>query len=81
MSAVVNMTKPQSAFNEKQKHMKTAGEILNYPYSFDQDATDDAAQALDNRLAKQRYEEQYRVAEIQNQQLYSPIREYFQGAQ
>lgn len=35
---------------------------------------------MDNQLAKKRYEEQYRVAEIQHQQLYSPIKEDFTGA-
>jgi hypothetical protein len=32
--------------------MKTAGEILNYPYSFDQDTNDQDLITLDNRLAK-----------------------------
>ena len=59
--------------------MATAGDVLNYPYSFDQELGEDA-QALDNKLNKMKYEEQYRVAEIQNQQLYSPITEDFHGA-
>lgn len=73
------MVKPHSVMNNKDKHFQTAGDILNYPYSFDQ-GTHDESMALDNKLAKQHYEEQYRVAEIQNQQLYSPIREDFTGA-
>jgi len=32
--------------------MKAAGEILNYPYSFDPDTKDEEAIALDNKLAK-----------------------------
>jgi hypothetical protein len=32
--------------------MKTAGEILNYPYSFDHETKDEEAIALDNHLAK-----------------------------
>lgn len=47
--------------------MSNAGEILSYPYSFDQELQDEAAQTLDKKLAKMKYEEQYRVAEIQNQ--------------
>ena len=43
--------------------MATAGDVLNYPYSFDQELGEDA-QALDNKLNKMKYEEQYRVAEI-----------------
>lgn len=35
---------------------------------------------LDKKLSKMKMEEQYRVAEIQNHQLYSPIREDFLGA-
>jgi hypothetical protein len=42
----------------------TGGDILNYPYSFDQDAADPQAIALGNRLAKQQHEERYRIAEI-----------------
>lgn len=62
------------------KGMKTAGEILNYPYSFDQETKDAETMALSNKLAKQQYEESYKIAEIQNQQLYSPVREDFAGA-
>uniref|UniRef100_A0A7S3CLS2 EF-hand domain-containing protein n=1 Tax=Strombidium rassoulzadegani TaxID=1082188 RepID=A0A7S3CLS2_9SPIT len=79
-SAVNKLTKPSSHKFSQSKTMKTAGEILNYPYSFDQELRDDDLAALDNQLAKQQYEEQYRVAEIQNQQLFSPIREEFKGA-
>lgn len=32
--------------------MKTAGEILNYPYSFDHENKDEESIALDNHLAK-----------------------------
>lgn len=46
--------------------MQTAGEILNYPYSFDAAAREEEVIALDNKLAKMRFEEQYRIAEIQN---------------
>lgn len=77
-SAVAHSVKPRSV-NEQTKVFQTAGEILNYPYSFD-NVTNQESMALDNRLAKQRYEEQYRVAEIQNEQLYSPVREEFKGS-
>jgi hypothetical protein len=66
MSAITALTKPQSKAFNKQKHMTNAGDILSYPYSFDQELQDDAAQMLDKKLAKMKYEEQYRVAEIQN---------------
>ena len=36
--------------------------------------------AMSTKLAKQQFEEQYKIAEIQNAQLYSPIREDFSGA-
>lgn len=47
-----------------QKHMQTAGEILNYPYSFDAATLNEETVALDTKMAKARWEEQYRVAEI-----------------
>ena len=50
-SAVGTMIKPGSIQNNKEEHFKTAGDILNYPYSFDQRSGDDMTQ-LDNRLAK-----------------------------
>ena len=34
--AVQRHTKPQSIMGNKNKHFETAGELLNYPYSFDQ---------------------------------------------
>jgi hypothetical protein len=43
--------------NEQGKQMKTAGEILSYPYSFEQEARDAETVDLSNKLAKQRYEE------------------------
>jgi len=63
------MVKPQAHSQQYShtKQMKAAGEILNYPYSFDHETKDEDAIALDNQLAKQQYEEQYRLAEIQNQ--------------
>lgn len=67
MSAISALTKPMSNAFNNERHMTKAGEILSYPYSFDQDLQDDAAQVLDKKLAKMKYEEQYRVAEIQNQ--------------
>lgn len=51
-SAVGTMVKPGSHQNNKEEHFKTAGDILNYPYSFDQRSGDEMTQ-LDNRLAKQ----------------------------
>lgn len=66
-TAVAKLTKPMSQKYSHSKTMKTAGEILNYPYTFDQDTKDPDMVALDSMLAKQRYEEQYRVAEIQQQ--------------
>ena len=65
-SVAGKLTKPNSVANESQQ-FKTAGDILNYPYSFDQGSKDEETIALDNKLAKQQYEEQYRIAEIQNQ--------------
>ena len=66
--------------NEQGRKMHTAGDILSYPYSFEQEKDAETVD-LSNKLAKQRYEEQYKIAEIQNEQLYSPIREDFSGAQ
>ncbi len=40
-SAVGTMIKPGSIQNNKEEHFKTAGDILNYPYSFDQRSGDD----------------------------------------
>jgi ribosome-binding ATPase YchF (GTP1/OBG family) len=60
--------------------MQTAGEILNYPYSFDNNTLNEETMAMDTKLAKQRWEESYKIAEIQNQQLYSPVKEDFNGA-
>jgi hypothetical protein len=45
------LTKPNSVANKSQQ-LKTAGDILNYPYSFDQDTKDEETIALDNKLAK-----------------------------
>lgn len=69
MSAITALTKPETkGYTTKPKQLANAGEILSYPYSFDQDGLgDEAAHALDKRLAKIKYEDQYRVAEIQNQ--------------
>ena len=53
---------------------------MSYPYSFDQGGKDAETMGLSTKLAKQQFEEQYKIAEIQNQQLYSPIREDFAGA-
>mgnify|MGYP003840232569 CR=1 FL=1 len=78
-STVKHATKPHG-LTANNKHFQTAGEILNYPYSFDAMTANEETIALDNKLAKQQYEEQYRVIEIQNQQLYSPIKEEFNGA-
>lgn len=50
-SAVGRLTKPNSIANKSQQ-FKTAGDILNYPYSFDQDTRDEETIALDNKLAK-----------------------------
>lgn len=50
-SAVGQIVKPHSVMNNKDKHFQTAGDILNYPYSFDQ-RTHDESMALDNKLAK-----------------------------
>lgn len=71
--------KPQ-ALSSNNKHFQTAGEILNYPYSFDAASNNEETIALSNKLAKKAYEEQYRVAEIQHEQLYSPVKEEFNGA-
>lgn len=79
-TAVGRLVKPHSQADNQSKHFKTAGEVLNYPYSFDDNGMDEETAALDNQMGKQQYEEQYRVAEIQNEQLYSPIREDFAGA-
>ena len=37
MTAISAMTKPHSKAFNKEKHINNAGEILSYPYSFDQD--------------------------------------------
>lgn len=57
LSAISALTKPHSKAFNKEKHVNNAGEILSYPYSFDQDLGDEAAQQLDKRLAKMKYEE------------------------
>jgi hypothetical protein len=44
--------------------MQTAGDILNYPYSFDAGTFNEETIMMDTQMAKQRWEEQYRVAEI-----------------
>lgn len=62
------------------RQSKTGGDILTYPYSFEKNVRDEETIALSNKLAKQSYEQQYRVAEMQHEQLYSPIREDFSGA-
>lgn len=63
--AVNQVIKPQSTISN-QKHMQTAGDILNYPYSFDAGTMNEETTMMDNQMAKARWEEQYRVAEIQN---------------
>lgn len=79
-SLATHAVHPQSSLSATNKHFQTAGEILNYPYSFDAATLNEETIALDNKLAKQIYEEQYKIAEIQNQQLYSPVKEEFNGA-
>ena len=49
--------------------------MLTYPYSFDGKTEGD-----DEQWAKKQAEEKYKLAAIQNQQLYSPIKEEFDGA-
>jgi len=45
--------------------MQTAGDILNYPYSFDAGTMNhEETLMVDNNMAKVRWEEQYRIAEI-----------------
>ena len=66
MSAVTALTQPKSKAFNKQQQLNNAGEILSYPYSFDQEVPDEAAMMLDKKLAKMKMEEQYRVAELQN---------------
>lgn len=44
--------------------MQTAGDILNYPYSFDAGTMNEETVMMDTQMAKARWEEQYRVAEI-----------------
>ena len=44
--------------------MQTAGEILNYPYSFDNNTLNEETIAMDTKMAKQRWEESYKIAEI-----------------
>lgn len=56
-TAVGKLMKPASQGGNKSTHFKTAGEILNYPYSFDEMTKDEDAIALDNQLAKQQYEQ------------------------
>lgn len=56
-----------NSLNDATKHFMTAGDILNYPYSFESPHLHEEAIALDNKLAKKRYEEKYKLAEIQNQ--------------
>ena len=51
-SVVNNVTKPRSQMNDQGKHMKTAGEVLNYPYSFEQGDRDADTVNLSNKLAK-----------------------------
>jgi len=50
--------------NEQGRHLKTAGEILSYPYSFEEGGRDADTVALSTKLAKQQYEEQYKIADI-----------------
>jgi hypothetical protein len=63
-TATGHLIKPRNNFDKQQSTLQTAGEILNYPYSFDIAVRDEEVIALDNKLAKQRFEEQYRIAEI-----------------
>ena len=55
-----------------------AGELLSYPYTAD--TLENETRLLDIKLAKQQIEMRYRLAEIQNQQLYSPVKEPFESS-
>jgi len=51
-SAAAAATKPRS-MNSQNKHFQTAGEILNYPYSFDGNMSGED----DQKYVKKQYEE------------------------
>jgi len=47
-SAAGMVTKPRSMMNDQGKHMKTAGEVLSYPYTFEEGGNDGETVNLSN---------------------------------